>query len=65
VKQNDEVVLIGHQGLDTITLQELAEKAGTIPHEIMASLSYRVVRYYVKENKPASVNPIVETQANE
>jgi alanine racemase len=63
VKQNDEVVLIGHQGLDSITVQELAEKAGTIPHEIMASLSFRVPRYYVGETKRAPANPIIETRA--
>ena len=40
----DEVVLIGRQGSEEISVRELAEKAGTIPWEILTGLGERVVR---------------------
>jgi len=43
----DEVVLIGGQGNERITVEELAERAGTIPYEILTSISTRVPRRYV------------------
>ena len=42
----DEVVLIGSQGREEITPAELAQKAGTIPWEILTRLSSRVQRLY-------------------
>jgi alanine racemase len=46
VKQEDEVVVIGRQGNETISVQDLANLAGSIPNEIFTSLSSRVVRCY-------------------
>jgi alanine racemase len=46
VAAGDEVVLIGQQGDERITATELAEKAGTIPWEILTGLSNRVRRIY-------------------
>jgi len=43
----DEVVLIGRQGSEEISANELATRAGTIPWEIFTSISSRVVRYYI------------------
>jgi alanine racemase len=43
----DEVVIIGKQGDDEISAEELAEKAGTIPYEILCSISSRVPRIYI------------------
>lgn len=40
----DEVVLIGAQGNETIDVLELAEKAGTTPHEITIAITLRVPR---------------------
>ncbi len=40
----DEVVLLGAQGEDEITVEELAAWAGTIPHEIFAAINTRVPR---------------------
>ena len=40
----DEVVLMGPQGNETITAQELADKAGTIPWEILTGIQGRVRR---------------------
>ncbi|MBI5327555.1 MAG: alanine racemase [Deltaproteobacteria bacterium] len=47
VSQGDEVVLIGRQGNDEITADELAEKAGTISYEILCGITSRVPRVYV------------------
>ena len=44
---DSEVVLMGAQGSERITPDELAEKARTIPYEIMLGFSPRVRREYV------------------
>jgi alanine racemase len=51
----DEAVLIGEQrveqgegqGVGRITVGELAERAGTIPYEILTGLNARIPRKYV------------------
>lgn len=43
----EEVVLIGQQGEEEISVGELAEKAGTIPWEIFTGIGTRVERVYV------------------
>ena len=45
---NSEVVLMGAQGEERITPDELAKLAGTIPYEIMLGFSARVRRVYEK-----------------
>ena len=45
-KQGEEIVLIGEQGREAITPQEMAEWAGTIPYEILTGISDRVPRVY-------------------
>lgn len=47
VSEGDEAVLIGKQGGDEITAYEVAEKAGTIPYEILCGITNRVPRVYV------------------
>ena len=42
----EEVVLIGQQGSDSITVEEVAEKSGRITYEVMTGLGQRVPRYY-------------------
>jgi alanine racemase len=42
----DEVVLIGEQGDARVTVEELAEWAGTIPYEILTAINDRVPRLY-------------------
>jgi alanine racemase len=42
----DEVVLLGQQGKERITADELAERSGTIPWEIFCGISKRVPRIY-------------------
>jgi len=47
VKIGDEVVLIGSQGKNKITTEELARLSGTIPYEIVCGLGSRIPRIYV------------------
>lgn len=47
VAWGDEVVVIGNQGDETITVEEVAEKAGTIPWEILTGITSRVERTYL------------------
>ena len=42
----DEVVLIGDQGRETITAAEIAERADTIPYEVVCDVGKRVRREY-------------------
>lgn len=43
----DEVVLLGRQGDDEITAEELAAKLGTINYEVLCNVSARVPRVYL------------------
>jgi alanine racemase len=47
VAPGDEVVLVGDQGEERITFDELAELAGTISYELCTALGTRVARRYV------------------
>ncbi len=47
VSVGDRVVIIGAQGEDEITVEEVAEKAGTVPYEIFCNISQRVPRLVV------------------
>ncbi len=44
----DEVILLGKQGADEITAEELAAKIGTISYEVFCNVSARVPRVHVK-----------------
>jgi alanine racemase len=44
VEPGDEVVLIGTQGGESITVEELAEALGTVGHEVVARIGERVPR---------------------
>jgi alanine racemase len=50
VHVGDEVVVLGRQGGEEITADELAEVADTISYEILSGLSPRVSRLYVEAN---------------
>jgi alanine racemase len=49
----DEVVLIGSQDTDRITVEEIAASCGQIPYEVFCAISHRVPRRYVS-NIPAT-----------
>jgi alanine racemase len=44
---DDEVILIGESGSESITCEDLAEWAGTIPYEILTNINTRVPRIYL------------------
>jgi alanine racemase len=44
VRQGDEVVLIGEQGGDSITAEDVAERLGTINYEVVSEILARVPR---------------------
>lgn len=46
VKAGDEVVLIGRQGNQEINAVDVAQWFGTIPYEVLTSITYRVPRIY-------------------
>ena len=48
VAPGDEVVLIGRQGAEEITAQEVAGVLGTIPYEVVCGLSSLIPRIYVE-----------------
>ena len=47
VSLEDEVVVLGSQGNETISADEIAKRAGTINYEIVSSLTSRVPKIYV------------------
>ncbi len=55
----DEAVLFGEQGGSRVSLEEVAERAETIPYEILCSMGKRVVRIFLREGQPAKVLTLV------
>lgn len=51
----DEVVALGAQGGDAITLDELARLSGTIPHEALCRLGARLPRVYRRDGQTVRV----------
>lgn len=47
VSEQDDVVLIGKQGAESISADDIAAWTGTIPYEILCGISSRVPRVYV------------------
>jgi alanine racemase len=52
VEVGDEVVVLGTQADDAITLDEFAESAGIIPHELLVRLGSRAPRVYTRDGLP-------------
>lgn len=53
----DEVTLVGRSGEESITVEDLARWAGTIPYEILTSINTRVPRVFVGEGGGATGLP--------
>ena len=51
VKINDEVVLMGIQGENSITADDIAKALNTINYEVFCTLSKRVPRQYIRNGK--------------
>lgn len=48
VQNGDEVVIIGNQGSEEVTADELAQRIGTINYEIVTAIAQRVPRVFVE-----------------
>jgi alanine racemase len=51
VEVGDEATLIGRDGNEELSAQEVADAAGTIPYEITCSIGARVQRVYTDSAK--------------
>ncbi|MEX2245778.1 MAG: alanine racemase [Dehalococcoidia bacterium] len=60
VAPDDEVVIMGEQGGESIDADELAEIAGTISWEMLAGISARVPRLYYRNGELAGVTTLNE-----
>ena len=60
VQQDDEVVLLGQQGDDEISAEEVAAWAETINYEVTTSLLPRVTRVYLKGGQVVAVHSLDE-----
>ena len=45
----DEVILVGKNGKERISVEELAQWAGTIPYEVLTNINTRVPRVYLQD----------------
>lgn len=60
VTLDDEVVLMGRQGAERISAEELATLLGTLNYEITCMVSHRVPRVYIKNGQRVKVsNPLL------
>lgn len=55
VEAGEEVVLLGRQGGETITAEEIADKLGTINYEIVCMIAARVPRIYMRGGETNAV----------
>lgn len=57
---HDEAVLFGSQGGERITVEEIAEKLGTVNYEIVCMISHRVPRIYIRGGRTVRIdNPLL------
>ncbi len=61
----DPVTLLGSAEGDTITANELAARAGTIPYEIICRVSPRVPRVYIRKGKVTEVRNLLNNNGRE
>jgi len=59
VEREDEVVLWGEQRGAAIELNDVAERAQTIPYDLLCNMGKRVVRIYLSEGKPPKVLTLI------
>jgi alanine racemase len=58
--EGDEVVVIGRQGDDEITADEVAQWVGTISYEVLCGLARRLPRRYIRNGQPVAVCNLLE-----
>ncbi|MBN1829815.1 MAG: alanine racemase [Deltaproteobacteria bacterium] len=57
IRLNDEVAILGRQGEEYISANEIAARAGTISYEILCALGKRAPRVFVNRGRADSVAP--------
>jgi alanine racemase len=62
VREGDPVVLVGRQGAEQITLDELAAAAGTISYELLTHLALRLPRVYLRDGQVVHVRTLLGSQ---
>ena len=62
VSRGDEVVLMGKQGGEEITVEEIAGKIGTISYEVLCMAGKRVPRVYMRSGKPVEAEVYVRRE---
>ena len=58
IAPGDEVVLLGDQGDGAVSCEEMADRAETIPYEIMCGVGVRVPRIYLREGRVTHVRKL-------
>ncbi|KQY84305.1 alanine racemase [Paenibacillus sp. Root52] len=62
IQVGEEVVLIGHQSGECITVDEVAAQLGTIPYEVICMMAHRIPRIYLRDGiEVAKVNPLLSS----
>jgi len=56
----DEVVLFGSQGDSELTVDEVAERAGTINYEVICGIGKRVARAYIRNGEMVGTRTLIE-----
>jgi alanine racemase len=59
VEPGDEVVILGAQAADEISLDEFSESAGIIPHELLVRLGSRARRVYLRAGSPVATSVLI------
>jgi alanine racemase len=62
VREGDPVVLIGRQGGEQITLDELAAAAGTISYELLSHLAPRLPRVYLRDGQVVQIRTLLGSE---
>lgn len=58
IAPGDQVVLLGEQGGGAVSCEEMADRAETIPYEIMCGVGVRVPRIYLREGRVTHVRKL-------
>jgi alanine racemase len=56
----DEVVVFGTQGEESISVEEVATRSGTISYEVITRISRRVPRVFVSNGKPIGLRTLTD-----
>ncbi|HXG35404.1 MAG TPA: alanine racemase C-terminal domain-containing protein, partial [Dehalococcoidia bacterium] len=64
VIEGDEVTIIGKQGRDAISVQEIAQLANIVSYEVLCGIGSRVPRVYRGGSQEAAQMPIPSPQGS-